>query len=179
MQNFPDIFDCQIIYSLNIFFTGGDVTWNKLWEMLNILWVSVRVYSAPFVLKLFQTFGYLSCGFVILDTMTQPVLLLLISFQDLLLLSCFSRVQLCATPQTAAHQAPPSMGFSRQEHWSGVPLPSPFQDLDTVIFQPEFLQTENRSLFNSKFICEPLNFQGRFNCPVVIYSFQGAGSKSQ
>ena len=38
----------------------------------------------------------------------------------LLLLSRFSRVQLCATPQTAAHQAPPSMGFSRQEHWSGL-----------------------------------------------------------
>ena len=31
-----------------------------------------------------------------------------------------------ATPWTAAHQAPPSMGFSRQEYWSGVPLPSPY-----------------------------------------------------
>ena len=36
-----------------------------------------------------------------------------------------SRVRLLATPWTAAHQAPPSMVFSRQEHWSGVPLPSP------------------------------------------------------
>ena len=35
-----------------------------------------------------------------------------------------SRVWLIATPWTAAHQAPPSMGFSRQEYWSGVPLPS-------------------------------------------------------
>ena len=35
-----------------------------------------------------------------------------------------SRVQPSATPWTAAHQAPPSMGFSRQEYWSGVPLPS-------------------------------------------------------
>ena len=35
-----------------------------------------------------------------------------------------SRVRLLATPWTAAHQAPLSMGFSRQEHWSGVPLPS-------------------------------------------------------
>ena len=43
----------------------------------------------------------------------------------LLLLSRFSPVQLCATPQTAAHQAPPSVGFSRQEHWSGLPFPSP------------------------------------------------------
>ena len=37
-----------------------------------------------------------------------------------------SRVQLLATPWTSAHQAPLSMGFSRQEYWSGVPLPSPF-----------------------------------------------------
>ena len=36
-----------------------------------------------------------------------------------------SHVRLFATPWTAAHQAPPSMGFSRQEYWSGVPLPSP------------------------------------------------------
>ena len=36
-----------------------------------------------------------------------------------------SRVWLFATPWTAAHQAPPSMGFSMQEYWSGVPLPSP------------------------------------------------------
>ena len=35
-----------------------------------------------------------------------------------------SRVRLLATPWTAAHQAPPSMGFSRKEYWSGVPLPS-------------------------------------------------------
>ena len=43
----------------------------------------------------------------------------------LLLLSRFSRVQLLATPWTAVYQAPPSMGFSRQEYWSGVPLPCP------------------------------------------------------
>ena len=42
----------------------------------------------------------------------------------LLLLSRFSHVRLCATPQTAAHQAPPSLGFSRQAHWSGLPFPS-------------------------------------------------------
>ena len=35
-----------------------------------------------------------------------------------------SRVRLLATPWTAAHQVPPSMGFSRQEYWSGLPLPS-------------------------------------------------------
>ena len=35
-----------------------------------------------------------------------------------------SRVRLVATPWTSAYQAPPSMGFSRQEYWSGVPLPN-------------------------------------------------------
>ena len=52
-----------------------------------------------------------------------PLLLLL-----LLLLSRFSRVRLCATPQTAAHQAPPSLGFSWQEHWSGLPFPAPMYE---------------------------------------------------
>ena len=46
----------------------------------------------------------------------------------LLLLSRFSRVQLCATPQTAAHQAPLSLGFSRQEHWSGLPFSPPMHE---------------------------------------------------
>ena len=46
----------------------------------------------------------------------------------LLLLSCFSRVWLCAPAEMAAHQAPPSLGFSRQEHWSGLPFPSPMHE---------------------------------------------------
>ena len=44
-----------------------------------------------------------------------------------------SHVQLLATPWTAAHQAPPSMGFSRQEYWSGVPLPSPGKPINVSI----------------------------------------------
>ena len=43
-----------------------------------------------------------------------------------------SRVRLLATPWTAAHQAPQSMGFSRQEYWSGVPLPSPQVTIHTT-----------------------------------------------
>ena len=46
----------------------------------------------------------------------------------LLLLSLFSCVRLCATPEMAAHQAPLSLGFSRQEHWSGLPFPSPMHE---------------------------------------------------
>ena len=46
----------------------------------------------------------------------------------LLLLRHFSHVRFCATPETAAHQVPPSLGFSRQEHWSGLPFPSPVHE---------------------------------------------------
>ena len=49
----------------------------------------------------------------------------------LLLLSRFSRVRLCATPQTAAHQAPPSLGFSR----SGLPFPSPMDKSESEVAQ--------------------------------------------
>ena len=47
------------------------------------------------------------------------------TYMLLLLLSRFSHIRLCATPWTAAHQAPLSLRLSRQEYWSGVPLPSP------------------------------------------------------
>ena len=46
----------------------------------------------------------------------------------LLLLSRFSHVRICATPQMAAHHAPLSLGFSRQEPWSGLPFPSPVRE---------------------------------------------------
>ena len=57
----------------------------------------------------------------------------------LLLLSHFSRVRLCATPETAAHQAAPSLGFSRQEHWSGLPFPSPMHESDKWKWSPKCL----------------------------------------
>ena len=52
-----------------------------------------------------------------------------------LLLSHFSRVRLCVTPWTAAHQAPPSLGFSRQEPWSGLPFPSPMHASESEVAQ--------------------------------------------
>ena len=53
-------------------------------------------------------------------------------------LSLFSRVQLFVTPWTAVHQAPLSMGFSRQEYWSGLPFPPPGDLLNSGI-KPESL----------------------------------------
>ena len=52
-----------------------------------------------------------------------------------------SRARLLATPWTAAHQAPPSMGFSRQEYWSGVPLPSLVPGIDLVKLFPKMFMT--------------------------------------
>ena len=58
-----------------------------------------------------------------------------------------SRVWLFATPWTEAYQAPPSMGFSRQEYWSGVPLPSP-----GTIASPKSQITVNSFLFLDPYI---------------------------
>ena len=79
---------------------------------------------------------------LLMVTSSSPPLLLL-------LLSCFSRVQLCATPQTAAHRAPSSLGFSRQEYWSGLPLPSLIstsEHLETNISKTKLLITPHRGL---------------------------------
>ena len=60
------------------------------------------------------------------DNLFQVILTLISTeFLLLLLLSHVSHVRLCVTPETAAYKAPPSLGFSRQEHWSGLPFPSP------------------------------------------------------
>ena len=50
----------------------------------------------------------------------------------MLLLSHFSHVQFCVTPQMSAHQALLPLGFSRQEHWSGLPFPSPMPESEKV-----------------------------------------------
>ena len=53
----------------------------------------------------------------------------------LLLVSHVSRVRLCEPPKMVAHQAPPSLGFSRQEHWSGLPFPSPMHKSESEVAQ--------------------------------------------
>ena len=97
------------------------------------------------------------------DYIIIPWLLLL-----LLLLSHFSRVQLFATPWTAAHQVPPSMVFSRQEYWSGVPLPSP--EINTN--KSQILHPGNLSKPVSRFCVQPsfpsLN-PSSFSSPVSMF----------
>ena len=60
-----------------------------------------------------------------------------------------SRVWLFAIPWTAAHHTPPSMGFSRQEYWSGVPLPSPTPMLMNSIILTDVGQFPSSKNFNS------------------------------
>ena len=68
-----------------------------------------------------------------------------------------SRVQLFMTPWTAAHQAPPSMGFSKQEYWSGVPLPAPTQSLVYL----KFWSVSDYLSVSSKFRMAMVDFPGK------------------
>ena len=52
------------------------------------------------------------------------------------MLSRFSCVRLCLTPKTAAHQTPPSLGFSGKDHWSGLPFPSPMHESEVAQLCP-------------------------------------------
>ena len=80
----------------------------------------------------------------------------------LLLLSRFSRVRLYATQETAAHQAPPSLGFSRQEHWSGLPFPSPMHESEKWKWSRPALSDSLRphGLQPTRLLC-PWDFPGK------------------
>jgi len=91
-----------------------------LWRTQTIHWIN----STPFFHRicgqggLYLSFTYISLILHNWDTMSLCYAML----------SHFSRVRLCVTPETAAHQASPFLGFSRQEHWSGLPFPSPMHE---------------------------------------------------
>ena len=89
-------------------FFGGSLTWLLIQKTSGSLFFYRHVHNCT----LMKSKGYPCFGYKI-------------SRIFLLMLSRFSRVRLCVTPETAAHQAPQSLGFSRQEHWSGLPFPSP------------------------------------------------------
>ena len=86
-------------------------------------WVAIsfsRDLSQPGIEPVSSVPLALAGRFVTTELPGKPTIVLL-----LLLLSHFSRVRLCATPETAAHQDPLSLGFSRQEYWSGLSCPPP------------------------------------------------------
>ena len=101
----------------------------------------------------------------------------------LLLLSQFSRVRICATPQTAAHQASLPMGFSRQEYWSGVPLPSPIVLLKFKINKiksssPQFQQTHIKCSIIIYCQCLLVQIENIFTEKVQLNIFQTETFKS-
>ena len=107
-----------ILYSHNL----GDYS-----PALVTLWLGTRqLVTAPMPQSLLKSFKLANPKPVYPALLSLPLLLLL------LLLCHFSRVQLCATPQMAANQAPPSLGFSKQEHWSGLPFPSPMRESEVA-----------------------------------------------
>ena len=99
--------------------------------------LAFEFFSRIFKLRIFK-----SCPSNRSNVFSSPTPIQIIGFQVLiclgghfkhkihhmLLLSRFSQVRLCATPKTATHQAPPCLGSSRQEHWSGLPFPSPMHE---------------------------------------------------
>ena len=110
----------------------------------------------------------------------------------LLLLSRFSRVKLCVTLWTAAHQAPLSMGFSSQEYWSGLPfpyprnLPNPGIEPRSLTLQADSLPSEppgkpkntrvcNLSLLQRIILIQEWNW-GFLHCRWILYqvSYQGS-----
>ena len=103
------------------------ITSNKKSVILNI--VPLYIVCQNFLTALKSYF----CLWMDFSNILSSALLLL------LLLSCFSHVRFCATPETAAHQTSPSLGFSRQEHWSGLPFPSPMHESEKSKWSPSVI----------------------------------------
>ena len=85
-----------------------------VWHFSSLAWPFVSISNSMDILSLVGGISKKLQQNLLMGWESYPTALLL-------LLSHFSRVWLCATPLTAALQAPPSLGFSRQEHWSGLP----------------------------------------------------------
>ena len=89
-------------------------------SLLSLSWWCHPAISSSDALFSFCPWSFLASGTFPMNCLCELLLLLM--------LSCFSHVRLCATPEMAAHQAYPSLEFSRQEHWSGLPFPSPMHE---------------------------------------------------
>ena len=98
---------CRSVHILSLVFIEVEL----IYKVMLVSGVQ-QSYAISYIYTYIHSFSYYFCYDLLL----------------LLLLSRFSRVRLCATPETAARQAPPSLGFSRQEYWSGLPFPSPMHE---------------------------------------------------
>ena len=108
----------------------------------------------------------------------------LLQYALLLLLSHFSRVRLCATPQMAAHQALPSLGLSRQEHWSGLPFPSQMHENEKSKWSRSVMSDslQPHGLQPTRLLC-PCDFPGKSyrvgcHCLVRQYALTAANEET-
>ena len=133
----PDILECEVKWALESITmnkaSGGDGISVELFQILNDDAVKVLHSICQQIWKTQQwPQDWKRSVFIpipkAMPKNAQTTAQLHSSHTLLLLLSRFSRVRLCATPWTAAYQASLSMGFSRQQHWSGVPFPSPMHE---------------------------------------------------
>ena len=105
-------------FQVHWFFFFFLAVFNLLMSHPKTFFISVKVLFIPIIFFSFLVFPSLCLHY-------PSVLACFLFFFPLLLLSRFSHVRLCATPYMAVYQAPLSLGFSRQERWSGLPFPSP------------------------------------------------------
>ena len=111
--------------------TGGPDQWKRIYKLSHSLCLTLgnpMYYSPPgYSGRMLSVHGILQA---------RTLEWVAISFSDTwkwkVKVKSLSRVPLFTTPWTAAHQAPLSMGFSRQEYWSGLPLPSPQPTLGSI-----------------------------------------------
>ena len=125
------------------------------YQTLVKMWSSKNFYSLVSMYIGIVSLQKVCCYLINLQLDIRTLLLLL-------LLSRFSRVWLCATPETAAHQAPPSLGFSRQEHWSGLPFSSPVHESEKWKWSHSVVSDPQRphGLQPSRLLC-PWDFPGK------------------
>ena len=91
----------------------------------------------------------------------------------LLLLSHFSRVRLCVTPGMAAHQAPPSLGFSRKEHWGALPFLPPMHESEKWKWSLSVVSNPQRPHgLQPTSLLRPWDFPGRNTAAAAAKSLQ-------
>ena len=114
---FPElIFLCSWALPLSVHWPGDLLLTNRMWQK------GQNVISMGKLEKMWlPPYEQILLGLLVLQTLIQQVAML----ERPITLSCFSHVWLCVTPWTAASQAPLSMGFPKQEYWSGLPFPFP------------------------------------------------------
>ena len=126
------IFQAKILEWVAIAFSRGS-SWPRDWTQVSCMQADSLLSELPMNSHVTNTHNKLSWKDIFFKIKSS------------MLLSHFSCVRLCVTPQTAAHQAPLSLGFSRQEHWGGLPFPSPMHESEKWKWSCSVLTDPQRS----------------------------------